>query len=194
VNQPRQEDCDRELIHTRTVVCRGFRRSDGLWDIEGTLTDTKSYGFENSYRGRIEPGVPVHEMRITLTFDDTLTVQAVKAETLNHPWSVCPTATAAYQSLIGLKVRPGWTQAVKERTAGREGCTHLTELLGPIATTAFQTVMPLKRKVDELDSGVRRPALLNSCVAYAEGSDHARKLWPSWHASSAEGAPEFPAD
>jgi Protein of unknown function (DUF2889) len=172
---------DREPIHTRSIVCRGYRRSDGLWDIEATLTDTKSYAFENSYRGRLEPGDPVHEMRLTLTFDDRLTVQAVKAETLNHPWSICPTATPAYQKLIGLQVRPGWTQAVRERTAGAAGCTHLTELLGTIATTAFQTVMPLKRNVGELDSTARRPALLDSCVAYAEGSEHARRLWPAWH-------------
>ena len=31
----------REHIHTRTVTCRGYRRKDGLWDIEGHLVDVK---------------------------------------------------------------------------------------------------------------------------------------------------------
>ena len=30
---------------------------------------------------------------------------------------------------------------VKSRLSGPKGCTHLTELLGPIATTAIQTLM-----------------------------------------------------
>jgi hypothetical protein len=30
---------------------------------------------------------------------------------------------------------------VKERVGGKHGCTHLTELLGPLATTALQTLM-----------------------------------------------------
>ncbi len=29
----------REHIHTRVVECRGYRRDDGLWDIEGHITD-----------------------------------------------------------------------------------------------------------------------------------------------------------
>ena len=37
----------REHIHTRDIRCRGFRREDGLWDIEVTLEDTKTYSFDN---------------------------------------------------------------------------------------------------------------------------------------------------
>ena len=31
----------RDLKHTRTIVCQGYEREDGLWDIEARLTDTK---------------------------------------------------------------------------------------------------------------------------------------------------------
>ncbi|MGH7035691.1 MAG: DUF2889 domain-containing protein, partial [Stellaceae bacterium] len=43
----------REPIHTRQIECRGFRRADGLWDIEGHLIDTKSYAFQNEHRGEV---------------------------------------------------------------------------------------------------------------------------------------------
>ena len=36
---------ERELLHSRDIVLRGYRRADGLYDIEAQLTDTKSYGF-----------------------------------------------------------------------------------------------------------------------------------------------------
>ena len=31
----------RQPVHDRRVRCQGYRRADGLWDIEGHLTDTK---------------------------------------------------------------------------------------------------------------------------------------------------------
>ena len=43
-------------IHHRRIDCRGYRRADGLWDIEGHLTDAKSYPFINSFRGEVAPG------------------------------------------------------------------------------------------------------------------------------------------
>ena len=37
----------RKLMHTRTIDCRGYEREDGLWDIEGRLSDIKSYTWKN---------------------------------------------------------------------------------------------------------------------------------------------------
>ena len=31
----------RKSLHDREISCTGFHRSDGLWDIEGRLTDKK---------------------------------------------------------------------------------------------------------------------------------------------------------
>jgi Protein of unknown function (DUF2889) len=52
----------REPIHHRRIDCRGYRRADGFWDIEGHLTYPKSYAFANSYLGEIWPGEPIHDM------------------------------------------------------------------------------------------------------------------------------------
>lgn len=52
----------REHIHTRRVECQGFRRADGLWDIEGHLTDVKTYSFHNDDRGTMEPGDPIRNV------------------------------------------------------------------------------------------------------------------------------------
>ena len=41
----------RQLLHKRVVQCWGYRREDGLWDIEGRLVDTKTYPFPNEDRG-----------------------------------------------------------------------------------------------------------------------------------------------
>jgi hypothetical protein len=54
---------ERELLHSRDIVLRGYRRTDGLYDIEAQLTDTKSYGSANRDRGYIEAGEPIHGMQ-----------------------------------------------------------------------------------------------------------------------------------
>ncbi|WP_207457077.1 DUF2889 domain-containing protein [Azospirillum sp. SYSU D00513] len=182
---PLSDPVAREPIHTRQVVCRGFRRTDGLWDIEGHLTDVKSYAFSTEQRGHIEPGDPIHGMWIRLTVDDGLTVRAIEAVTEKSPYRACGAVTPNFQRLVGLKIGPGWTRSVKERLGGVQGCTHLVELLGPVATTAFQTVFPIlsremngKAEGEAADGPAKRPVLLNTCHMFASDGEVARRRWP----------------
>ena len=137
---PLSHPTDREPSHTSRITCEGFRRSDGLFDIEGHLTDVKSYEVPNEHRGTIEPGEPIHDMWLRLTISEDLTVTAVEAVTDAGPFDICPDITPNFQRLVGLVVGPGWRRKVQERLGGPEGCTHPVELLGPLATTAYQTL------------------------------------------------------
>src|SRR5437762_438810 len=39
------QDVERELTHTRRVRFEGYRRADGLWDIEAHLSDIKNHDY-----------------------------------------------------------------------------------------------------------------------------------------------------
>lgn len=172
---------ERVPVHTRRVTCRGFHRADGLWDIEGSIVDTKAYEFDMPGRRPVEPGEPVHDMQIRLTLDDRLTIRAAEATTLASPFAVCPGATAVFANLVGLRVKPGWMKEVKARIGGAHGCTHITELLGPVATTAFQTVFPyrehLRSRDPNPDARPVPPAAppIGSCIGYAAENVAARE-------------------
>lgn len=178
---PLSAPANREPVHTRSVECRGFRRTDGQWDIEGHLTDVKAYQFTNDYRGTIEPGEPLHDMWLRITVDDALAITAAEAVTDNGPYHLCGDITPNFQRLVGLSIRPGFTRKVRQALGGVHGCTHLVELLGPMATTAFQTVYPILQR-ERLERGEtpssKRPALLNTCHAYASDSEIVRRYWP----------------
>lgn len=186
---PLSEPAAREPIHTRLVDCRGYRRQDGLWDIEGHITDTKTYGFGNEERGTVAAGMPIHDMWIRLTVDDGLTIQAVEAVTDASPYRICPNVTPNFQRLVGLRIGPGFRKAVRERLGGTEGCTHLVELLGPVGTTAFQTVFPIVereqfKKSQEAGGAAksgRRPALLDTCYAFSRDGEVVRRQWPDFY-------------
>ena len=188
----------REHIHTRDIRCRGFRRQDGLWDIEATLEDTKTYSFANHDRGGIVAGEPIHRMHLRLTIDDGLTVQAAEAATEAGPFDLCGAITPVFESLVGLRIGPGWRSAVIERMGGVKGCTHLTELLlGPLTTTAMQTVASARSRRQEGTVDGRPPPILDTCHALARTSDVVRRQWPEHYAgTSGEAVPgeEAPRD
>src|SRR3990170_1182916 len=39
-------EVERELTHTRRVRYEGYKRADGLWDIEAHLTDIKNHDYQ----------------------------------------------------------------------------------------------------------------------------------------------------
>jgi len=168
----------RKPIHHRNIDCRGYQRDDGLWDIEGHLTDTKTYTFSNHDRGEIAPGTPIHEMWLRLTVDDELLIHAVEAALDYGPYTICPRITVNYQSLQGLRIGPGWRREINKVVGGVKGCTHLRELLGPVATTAFQTVYPILSRQRRTAGEKHKPPMLGSCHAYASDSEVVKRLWP----------------
>ncbi|GAB4185219.1 MAG: DUF2889 domain-containing protein [Thalassobaculales bacterium] len=181
---PLPQSAERELMHTRSIELRGYRRADGLWDIEGHLTDVKSYSFDNQWRGVVKAGEPLHDMWLRLTLDEDFVVRDVAASTDRSPYPECPAITQAFRVLIGEKIASGWTNRTRELLGGVKGCTHLVELLGPIATTAFQTMWPLRaRKADAVAPGGRRPrpGLIDTCHALAADGPVVERTWPEFH-------------
>jgi len=176
----------REHIHTREIACRGYRRDDGLWDIEAHLSDVKTYAFSNDWRGEIAPGTPIHDMWMRITVDDAMVIRAVEAVTDGSPYRICTEIASRYQRLVGLAIRPGFHRKVRELLGGTEGCTHLVELLGPLATTCFQTVFPYRNRHRGEGEGnpttaSRRPRLIDTCHAFASDGEVVRRYWPEFY-------------
>jgi hypothetical protein len=169
----------RDHIHSRDIRCRGYRRADGLWDVDATLEDTKTYSFANHDRGGINSGEPIHRMHIRLTVDDDLVVRAAEASTEAAPFTICPSVTPVFDGLLGLRVGPGWRREVLKRMNGPRGCTHLTDLLlGPVTTTILQTVGPARSRRQGASPNGGKPPLLDSCHAFASDSAVVKRDWP----------------
>ncbi|MBL55263.1 MAG: hypothetical protein CMN53_03480 [SAR116 cluster bacterium] len=170
------EPAAREDRHNRQVTCRGFARKDGLLDIEGELIDTKAYDFPSSTHGVIASGTPVHHMQVRITIDFDMVIQHAEAVTVHGPYAICPKGADNITGLIGLQIGPGWKRKVQTAIGGPKGCTHITELMGPMATTAFQTLYGEKARQKRDTTGADQtqqlktplPSLTNSCIAYAE--------------------------
>lgn len=183
---PLSQPSTRQLAHTRVVTCHGYKRDDNLWDVEGRIVDTKPYGFSNKDRGgRIEAGEALHDISIRLTVDNELTVVDAEAVIDESPYNYCKCVTSVAKQLVGLQIAPGWTNKSKAAMGKNRGCTHLTELLGPVATTAIQTMaserMKLekaaKESLDEDRKGLKSP-FIDSCHSLSADSPVVKMHWP----------------
>jgi hypothetical protein len=181
---PMTQPAARELLHTRSITIRGYRRVDGLFDIEAQLTDTKSYGFDNLDRGHVAPGEPLHGMLARLTVNEDMLIVAAEAATEYGPFAICPGGAESFARLAGLTVAPGFLKLAGQRLAGTIGCTHLRELLQQMATTALQTMVVVRTKrapAPTHNEAPQRPRLLDSCYAYASDREAVRRRWPAFY-------------
>jgi hypothetical protein len=174
--QPSSPHPARRLAHTRQIVCSGYVRNDGLFDIEASLQDTKADDANLLFK-TVPAGGPIHAMRLVVTIDTQFVIHAIKARTEVAPTPYCAEINAAYNALVGISLTAGFMKEVKSRVGGTLGCTHLTELLGPIATTAFQTIMGMRNlvaKESELVHKDDRPdgqPMLDTCHAWRRGGE-----------------------
>lgn len=173
----------RRLLHTRQVQCEGYLRSDGLFEVEATMKDISAEGTQMFFK-RLHAGQALHDMRIVVGFDKEMVIHSVEVHTRETPTPYCGDSNARYQALVGLKIGAGFSKTVRSLFGGTQGCTHLTELLGPLATTAVQTWFACWRQTNvpsqahQQTGPLARPLLVDTCQAYRIDGKAMQVIWP----------------
>ncbi len=171
----------REELHIRQIEMRGYRRPDGLYEIDGRVNDRKTFPFISlTGEAEVAPGGFIHDMWLRLVVDEDLGVHDVYAATDASPHGVCREAPAAMKAIIGARIAGGWAREVKKRLGGTVACTHLMELLIPLGTAAYQTLSHVRRAKEQRDP-TGRPYMLDSCYAYATDRDVVLQRWPDYY-------------
>nr|WP_145549041.1 DUF2889 domain-containing protein [Variovorax boronicumulans] len=177
---------DREELHHRQIDLRFYRLAGGLYEVVGRLVDTKRQPFRRQLAAAdTPPGTPIHDIAVHLVVDDAMLVHDAFASMDATPFSICPGATATLAPLKGLSMRKGWNRQVRELLGGAASCTHIVELLGPMATTVFQGLAPARlAQINLPGSENQRQAKVDSCYAYAAEREVVARLWPHLHRSA----------
>jgi hypothetical protein len=147
-----------------------------MFDIEGHLHDTKDIEFKVA-SGMREAGESLHSMWLRITIDRTLTIIDAEASTDAMPYvGYCDRIAPDYRQLIGMAIRPGFTGRVTKALGGTNGCTHMTDLVGIVATTAFQTIAG-----QGLQVAGDKPFQLDRCHALALTAPAVARYYPQWY-------------
>ena len=171
-------EVERELLHTRRVRYEGYKRADGLWDIEAHLTDIKNHDYRLK-TGVRRAGQPVHSMWLRLTIDREFNVvdAAASSEAVPYPGG-CETIAPAYRALVGLNLVRHFRLKANELLGGVRGCTHLTEMLAGMPTAAIQSFAGEMK--EEQDDGPK-PFQLDQCHALETSTETVRVWYPKWY-------------
>lgn len=174
---------ERQALHHRQIALGFYRRSDGLFEVQGRLEDTKTHPFRRQLASEDTPaGAHVHDITVTLVIDEDLMVHEAWAHMAATPFDICHGAQDTLAPLRGLRIGAGWIKQVRERLGGAASCTHIVELLGPMATTAFQGLAPQRLATINLPgSDAQRRAKVDSCYAYGAQREVVAQLWPDLH-------------
>ena len=167
----------RTRLHARRVSYEGFRRDDGLFDLEGHLTDVKDHDYA-LLTGLRPAGVAVHDMWVRVTVGSDYIIQSIEVRTDGMPYETCDRIGPAYAKLAGASLLHGFRKTLYDAMGGVRGCSHLTELLAHAPTAAIQMFAGLRR---EIEPGGDKPFQLDRCHALETTTDTVRRYYPQWY-------------
>ncbi len=177
---PLSSAATRREIHHRVIDMKAYARDDGLYDVEAHLVDRKPFAAALfGLSAPVPAGEPRHDLWVRMTLDNRYVVRDIEAASDVTPYGVCKEAASTLSKMVGVQVAAGWSSKVKERLRGSASCTHLMEMLIPLATTAIQGIGGLnpEKKRAALDAN-GLPYKLESCYAYGRSSAVVKLLWP----------------
>ena len=125
----------------------------------------------------------IHELRLegVLALPE-LVIESIEAYSIEQPFHTCGASVAPMRKLAGLRIGPGFRNAVLERIGGVQGCSHFVSMaldLGALhtLTTYLQMEVEAPRKGEGADDGrwmaigLRvEPRLVNACIGLSSES------------------------
>lgn len=179
--------CPRSPTHTRQITVQAYARSDGLWDVEGHLTDVWAVPV-NKASGALPIGEPMHAMWLRLTVDRTATIVDAQASTDAGPYDgACASIAPDYRQLIGVQVAKGYRDAIRRLFGRTAGCTHINELATVMGSAVLQALWETLSSDPD-----RKPFSIDGCHALTSDGPQVATFFPRWY-RPAEPAAATPA-
>jgi hypothetical protein len=169
-------DCDRAPSHQRAITIRAYARSDGLWDIEGHLTDVWPEPIPRA-GGVLAGGEPMHAMWLRFTVDRNATIVAAQAATDAGPYdAACGAIAPDYGQLAGVRIGRGYRDTIRQLFGRTAGCTHINELAGAMGSAAMQALWGVM--TNDPDA---KPFSIDGCHALKSSGPQVARFFPRWH-------------
>jgi hypothetical protein len=126
-----------------------------------------------------------------LVIDESLLVHEASAALTASPFDVCRGAANTLAPLKGLRIGAGWNKRVRELLGGAASCTHIVEMLGPMATTVYQGLAPQRLARMAQQGSAEQQLKVDSCFAYGKDREVVARLWPNLRKQTADKPPRF---
>ncbi len=170
-----------ERVHSRNISIDCYETEEGNLFVEASLADERYVPFFLYTGNRVhEPGV-IHGMRarMTLRVPDLLILDA-ESDMPTVPVDECVEARDTIRRLVGMRIRSGFTNEVREKLGKTAGCQHLTNLVMTMSSGAVQGLWTILSRLREGGEPPRRhldpTLLLDSCWLWRSNGPLAERL------------------
>jgi hypothetical protein len=160
-------------VHQRKIEIRTVPLDNRQIIVEGWLTDNRLLpGYH--WDGRPRPPGVVHRIGVRFLVGDwPPVIQEAEADLVDIPHELCATVADSVQKMVGVPVTVGFSEQVRRRLGGVEGCSHLVHLIlamGPAILHGFwaqhsRKPRPVPRSREDVQG---LPYLVNSCRLWRE--------------------------
>ena len=160
-------------VHERKIDIRTFPLENDQALVEGWLHDERMVPGHNRDGSPRPPGV-VHWMCVRLLLGGKpISILDAEAEMPTIPNPLCPTVADTVKKIIGLPIVAGFSDQVRKKLYGVEGCSHLMHLIlamGPAGLHGYWAAQ--SRKSQSLPESIEKiphfEYLVNSCQLWRE--------------------------
>ncbi len=107
--------------------------------VEGKLVDERFFpSFYYSRNEFLDPGL-VHDIRVEMRVSlPSMEITEARASMRKIPIEECLGVESAAAKIVGLRIRPGFSGALRKRLGGIGGCLHMTTLIYNMGAAAVQ--------------------------------------------------------
>lgn len=121
-------------VHTRQISLSAVAHGPGRIIVHGELRDERRLPIIDIL-GRAKPPGTVHHMSATLLIaPEPLRIIQAEADMMIIPMDQCPETLDRMEKIVGLEVRPGFSQQIRSLVGGSDGCAHLCTLVKAMGT------------------------------------------------------------
>lgn len=160
-------------VHERRLEVRSYPLEDDRLIVEGRLRDEQlAPGYY--WDGEPRPSGTIHFMCVRMLVGGwPLSILDAEAEMPEVPHPLCPTTHESVKKIVGLSIVSGYSEEVRMRLGGIQGCAHLTHLILAMGTAALhgywahrsRVARPIPGSMDELPE---LAAVQNSCKLWSK--------------------------
>lgn len=160
-------------VHERRLEFRSYPLEDERLIIEGWLKDDQLVpGYH--WDGERRPTGTIHLMCVRMLVGGwPLNILDAEAEMPEVPHPLCPTTQESVKKIVGLSIVSGYSEEVRRRLGGVQGCAHMTHLIVAMGTVAVhgywsqqsRSPLPIPRSLDEFPE---LAVVQNSCKLWSE--------------------------
>lgn len=167
--------------HVRTIEIASYDRPDHFVMVAKMRDDRPWAETEDPEYAHL------HDISLTVKVGiESLEIMEARATMARFPHVECRLIEGAFEDLVGLSLKPGYSRAVQERFGRTLGCTHLEMLAKALAPAVFQVVPSSKRRrlgpspAEGLITTKHAAAITGSCHVWREGGPAPTKLTLGW--------------